>query len=91
MYTMTMTQPDIAFALSIVSRYCNNLNPIYVVAVIQILRYIKDTLDDGIIFREKPDTDLDLIKYIGVDYGSAKEDKKSTSGWLFRLGKEVIA
>lgn len=36
MYGMTMTRPDIAFALSIVSRYCNNPDSTHVAAVTRI-------------------------------------------------------
>ena len=91
MYAMTMTRPDIAFALSIVSRYCNNPDSTHVAAVTRILQYIKGLLDDGIIFRGQPNTDLDLIGYTDADYRSAKEDRKSTSGWLFCLGGGPIS
>lgn len=91
MYAMTMTRPDIAFALSIVSRYCNNPDSTHVAAVTRILRYIKGTLYDGIIFRGELNTELDLTGYTDADYGSAKEDRKSTSGWLFCLGGGPIS
>ena len=91
MYAMTMTRPDIAFALSIVSRYCNNPDSTHVAAVTRILRYIKGTLYDGIIFCGDPDAELDLTGFTDADYGSAKEDRKSTSGWLFCLGGGPIS
>lgn len=74
MYAMTMIQPDIVFALSIISSYCNNPNFTHVVAVIRILQYIKDILYDGIIFYEELNTKLDLIRYTDADYGSVKKD-----------------
>ena len=90
MYAMTMTQPDIAFALSIVSRYCNNPNSTHVAAVTRILRYIKGTLDEGIVFCGEQNV-LDLTGYTDADYGSAKDNRKSTSGWLFCLGGGPIS
>ncbi len=74
---MTMTWLDIAFALLIVSRYCINLDSTHITAVTQILQYIKDTLNDGIIFRGGLDTHLDLIGYTNTYYRSAKEHQKS--------------
>ena len=50
MYAMIIIQSDIAFALSIVSRYCKNLDFIYIAIVSQILQYIKDSLDISITF-----------------------------------------
>ena len=85
MYVMTMTRPDIAFALSIVSRYCNNPNSTHVAAVTRILQYVKGTLDEGIVFRCEQNV-LDLTEYTDAYYGSAKDDRKSTSGWLSCLG-----
>lgn len=86
MYVMTMTRPDIAFALSIVSKYCNNPDSIHVAAVMWILQYIKGMLYNGIIFCEDPNDKLDLPVLTDADYGSAKEDRKFTSGWLFCFG-----
>ena len=85
-----MTRPDIAFALSIVSRYCNNPDSTHVAAVTRILRYIKGTLHEGIIFRGKQNI-LELIGYTDADYDSAKDERKSTSGWLFCLGGGPIS
>lgn len=88
MYAMTMTGPEIAFALSISNRYCNNPNSTQVIVVTRILRYIKRTLDKSIHFLGK---ELDLIGYTDADYGSAKEDRKLTRGWLFCLGRDPIS
>ena len=79
---MTMTQLDITFALSIINKYYNNLNSTHVAAVVRILRYIKKILDKGIVFCGEKNV-LDFTGYTDADYGSAKNNRKSTSGWLF--------
>ena len=56
----------------------------------RILRFTKGTLHDGIIFCKKLDTELDLTEYTDADYGSAKENQKSTSKWFFCLGAVPI-
>ena len=78
-YSMTMTWLDIAFALSIFSRYCNNPDSTNFAAVIQIFQYIKGTLDDSIIFWGEPDKDWDFIMYTNIDYRSAIKEQKSIS------------
>jgi len=44
------TRPDIAFALSIVSQYLELLDKIHWNAVKRILKYLKGTIDFGLIF-----------------------------------------
>lgn len=78
-YTMIMTRSDIAFALSIVSRYYINPDSTHVAGVTRILRYIKDMLYNGIIFYEDLDAAFNLTGFTNANYRSAKEDQKSTS------------
>lgn len=82
-YVMTMTWPDIAFVLSIVSRYSNNRDFTYLAIVTQILWYIKDILYNRIIFCRGLNTKLDLTKYMDTNYELTKEDQKFTSSYLF--------
>ena len=90
MYAMTMTQPDIVFVLSIISRYCNNPNSTHVAAITRILCYTKGILDEGIVFCSEQNVQ-DLTGYMDVNYGSAKDNRKSTSGWPFCLGGGPIS
>lgn len=87
---MTMTQPNIAFALSIVSKYYNNPNSTYVAVVTEILYYIKGTLDEGMVFYGKQNV-LDHTRYTDAYYGPAKDNRKSTNRWLFCLGGGPIS
>ena len=45
---LTHTRPDIAFSVSLVSRYMKNPSEIHMKAAKRILRYVKDTLNFGI-------------------------------------------
>ena len=89
----TMTQPDIVLQLSIVSKYYNNLDSTHITAITRILCYIKTTLHKGIIFCRDldPEIKLDLIGFVGTNYGSIKKDRKSTSDWLFSLSRGIIS
>ena len=50
MYVMTMIRPDLRYVLSMVSQYYRNSNSSQVVTIIQILRYVRDTLYYGLIY-----------------------------------------
>ena len=47
---MTMTRPNLGYALSMVSRYCANPNSTHIAAVVQILRYVRGTLHYGLTY-----------------------------------------
>lgn len=50
MYAITMTCPDFRYALSILSQYYANPNTIYIAGIIQLLRYVHDTLHYDLIY-----------------------------------------
>ena len=50
MYAMLGTQPDLAFTISTLSKYCINPGPRHAQAVQHVFRYLKKTLDYGITF-----------------------------------------
>lgn len=79
MYLMTGTRPDIAYAVSVVSRKLENPSKSDVVQVKRIFRYLRGTLDDGITY--KPDENKNsLICYSDADHGGDKATGRSTSG-----------
>ena len=45
MYAMTCTRPDVAFSLSMVSRYQENPSKAHQIAVKNILKYLQRTVD----------------------------------------------
>jgi hypothetical protein len=64
----------------------------HMVAAKRILRYLKGTIDWGILF---PSTEghatTELIGYTDADWSGDTEDRKSTSGYIFMMGKAPIA
>ena len=63
------------------------LNPTsdYWTTVKRVLRYLKGTIDFGLIY-EKGVKDLKVIGYSDNDFDNVVEDRKSTSGKVFFLG-----
>ncbi len=83
MYAMVTTRPDIAFALSVASRYCSNPNQTHVALVTRIFRYIKGSLGVGITFGGGGLTELELVGYSDADFNGAVDGRCSTGAWLF--------
>ena len=89
MYAMVTTRPDIAFALSVASRYCSNPNQAHVALVTRIFKYIKGTLKVGITFGGS--TELEVVGYSDADYNGAVDGRCSTGAWLFLLAGGPIS
>lgn len=64
----------------------------HMVAAKRILRYLKGTIDWGILFPSTwgPAT-TELIGYTYADWSGDTEDRKSTSGYILMMGKAPIA
>ncbi|XP_051135426.1 uncharacterized mitochondrial protein AtMg00810-like [Andrographis paniculata] len=86
---LTATQPDIMFAVSLVSRFMEKpfSNPWE--AAKRILRYVKGTLDYGIYY--EANVPIKLVGYTDSDLEGSCDDSRSTSGYVFNLGGGVVS
>jgi transposase InsO family protein len=82
MYAMTISRPDIAFAVSTVSQFAQNPNDSHWKAVKRVFRYLRGTLDQGITFGKSDDG---LIGYSDADWAGDRTTRKSTSGYIFMM------
>lgn len=90
MFLAIGTRPDIAFAVSLVSRFLDCAAPIHVTAVKRILKYLKGTIGHGIFFDSKPNN-FKFFAYSDADYAGDIVGRKSTSGNCFLLGESIIS
>ena len=88
MFAMIETRPDIAFATSAVSRHSKNPSRTHMEAAKHILRYLSATKDRGITFGGG---DLTIQGYSDSDWAGDKEERKSTSGYVFMLNNGPIS
>lgn len=88
MYAMLGTRPDLAFAVSAVSRFSSNPDKTHMRAVERILRYLHDTADMGLVFRG---TLQPLSGYTDSDWAGDPDTRRSTSGYVFSLGSAAIS
>ena len=88
MYAMLDTRPDIAYAVSIMSRYGSNPNKAHWKAVKRIFRYLRQTVDYQLVFRG----DLkSLSGYTDADWAGDQDTRRSTSGYVFDVGSAAIS
>ncbi|KAL9235697.1 hypothetical protein vseg_010436 [Gypsophila vaccaria] len=88
---LTHTRPDIAFPVSVVSRYMHNPTKQHVGAAKRVLRYVAGSLNVGIWYTKVSDTNFKLVGYSDSDHVGSIDDRKSTSGHVFGLGLGAIA
>lgn len=85
MYAMVCTRPDLAHAISVVSRYMHNPGKDHWNAVKWILRYLKGTSDLGLIFDTSKASSEIIIGYVDSDYGGDLDHRKSLSSYIFTV------
>ncbi|KAL9235087.1 hypothetical protein vseg_009883 [Gypsophila vaccaria] len=87
---LTVTRPDLAYVVSLISRFVSSPTMAHWLAAKRVLRYVKGTTTLGI-FYSKGKNDLGLMGFTDSDYAGDLDDRKSTSGYTFMLGSGAIA
>ncbi|KAM1254549.1 hypothetical protein ACFX2G_029491 [Malus domestica] len=85
---LTLTRPDISYAVGVMGRYMQNPKKPHLEAVRRILRYVKSTIDYGFLY--KKGEDCKLVGYCDADYAGDHNTRRSTIGYVFKLGSRTI-
>ncbi|KAK8921120.1 hypothetical protein KSP39_PZI020446 [Platanthera zijinensis] len=86
---LTVTRPDISFAVGIVSRYMHSPRSSHLQAVERILRYLKKAPGQGLVYKVSSSTPT-LVAYSDADYAGSLDDRRSTSGFCTYFGGHLI-
>ncbi|KAI9173958.1 hypothetical protein LWI28_009353 [Acer negundo] len=81
---LTCTRPDIFYGVGLVSRYMETPDQSHLNSAKRILRYIKGTINDGILYTKCED--CRLIGYLDSDWGRDLDERKSTTGFTYFMG-----
>ncbi|GAU22886.1 hypothetical protein TSUD_376970 [Trifolium subterraneum] len=86
------TRPDISHSVGLVSRFMEQPRSCHLIAAKRIMKYIKGTIDHGILMPSQKSTKgaISVHGYSDSDWGGDQDDKKSTAGYLFMLGGALI-
>ncbi|KAK1422305.1 hypothetical protein QVD17_25324 [Tagetes erecta] len=88
MYLMTCTRPDLAYAVSKLSRYTSNPSVEHWKSITRLLRYLRYTRNYGLHYNRNPAV---IEGYTDANWISDMKDSKSTSGYVFTLGGAAIS
>eukprot|EP00794_Sanderia_malayensis_P015600 gene15600-biopygen13309 len=87
-YAVTGTRPDIDQALGSVNQFSSNPRHEHWKSSKRILRYIKGTVNWGILFDGTKETNAQLGGFVDADWGSNPNGRKSRSGYIFHYAEE---
>lgn len=87
MYLQVVSRPDISFAVNIVSRVLEQPTTAHWQLVKRIFRYLKGTIDVGILYCGKDDV---FEAYSDADYAGDTETRKSTTGIVYKHAGAAI-
>ena len=86
------TRPDISFAVGELSRFVSNPGPKHYIALKRVFRYLKGTVDYGILFRRSVQSRKNtLVTYTDSDWAGNVDDRKSTSGYVIKLNDNLFS
>ena len=89
LYLSTRTRPDIAFAVSTLAKFTSRPTVAHWTAVKHLLRYIAGTREFGLLFTTSDSSDC--TGFSDSDWAGDQDDRKSTSGYLFRVGNATVS
>jgi hypothetical protein len=85
---MLCTRPDIAYAVSQLSRFSANPTENHKSAVKRVFRYLKGSINQGLVF-DSANWDQGLLGYTVANWGR-DNDRQSTGGYAFMLFGTII-
>jgi hypothetical protein len=88
-YAQVCTRPDLAFITGVLGRYHANPGIEHWKMVKKVLRYVQGTKDLMLTYRRS--NSLEIKGYSDVGYAGDKDDRKSTTGYVFTLAGGAIS
>jgi hypothetical protein len=85
---LTITRPNISYAVSIVSQFMTNPRVPHMNAVIRILKYLKNAPGRGLFYRSSGH--LRIEGYTDADWAGSPSDRKSTTGYCTFIGGNLV-
>lgn len=86
---LTITHPDITFAVHVVSQFVAAPTTVHWAAVLRILRYLHHTITQGVVLSSS--NSLSLTGYFDSDWVGDINDHRSTTGFCVFLGTSLIS
>lgn len=81
LFAAKISRPDICYAVNLLSRFGTNPGKPHWEAVKRVMRYLKGTLDRGLVYKQQPDDNIE--GYCDADWAGNVDDRQSTTGYVF--------
>ncbi|KAH9736371.1 hypothetical protein KPL71_018077 [Citrus sinensis] len=91
MYAMVCTRSDIAYAVSVVSRYLSCPGKVHWNAVKWIMRYLKGSSTCGLLYGKTKSDKIEVMGFVDSDFAGDLDRRKSTSGYMFVLNSCLVS
>ncbi|KAK8990121.1 hypothetical protein V6N11_008637 [Hibiscus sabdariffa] len=85
---LSLTRPDIAFAVNILSQHMSNPNEEHMAAAYKVLKYLKKTPGHGLLFKKSSDRSIKV--FTDSSWASNLTDQRSTSGYCTFLWGNLV-
>ncbi|XP_039158784.1 uncharacterized protein LOC120288727 [Eucalyptus grandis] len=85
---LTVTRPDISFAVSVVSQFMGSPRTTHWDAVLRIIKYLKGAPGKGLIFKNCGH--LNTTGFSDADWAGCSTSRRSTSGYCVFLGGNLV-
>ena len=85
---LSHSQPNIAFAVSVVSQFMHAPRQGHLDAVFRIVRYLKSAPRKGLFFTQRSHTQVEA--YIDADWVRSITNKRSTTGYCTFVGGILV-
>ncbi|XP_075074543.1 uncharacterized protein LOC142162130 [Nicotiana tabacum] len=86
---LTVTRPDIAYSVSIVSQFMSSPTVRHWAALEQILCYLKRSPGRGLVYKNNEHTNIEY--FTDADWAGSKADRRSTTGYYVSVGGNLIS
>ncbi|XP_062103976.1 secreted RxLR effector protein 161-like [Humulus lupulus] len=90
MYLMVCTRPDLAYAISVLSKYMANPRKEHWEAMKWVFRYLLGSTEMGLKFTKKLNCTL-IEGYNDADYAGDRDNRKSTSAYFFLVEGNCVS
>lgn len=84
------TRPDLCHAVSSLAQFSSSYGKMHITAIKHLLRYVRGTLEYGLIFRKHDSPSRELVAYVDADYANDCDTRRSTTGYTITLGGSTV-
>ncbi|CAL1356539.1 unnamed protein product [Linum trigynum] len=86
---LTITRPDIAYSVNLLSQFVHSPSPAHMDAAHRVVRYLKSAPGQGLFLPAAGS--LDLIAYSDADWAGCQFSRRSTTGYYIELGGAPVS